>query len=68
MFTVDNFNNSVSTGIFPDIWKVSYIIHVFKTGDKRNSISDYRPVSKISLIPKIMESLITEFLDFFLRM
>ena len=48
----------MSTGIFADVWKVSYISHVFKTGGKRNFISDYRPVSKISLIPKIMESLI----------
>ena len=56
------FNESIASGVFPDYWKTSYISPIFKNGGKRNCVSDYRPISKISVIPKIMESLITNFL------
>jgi len=56
------FNTSLSLGLFPEFWKVSYITPVFKAGD-RSRVENYRPVSVLSAIPKIFESFVTEFMS-----
>jgi hypothetical protein len=48
------FNRSLSTGVFPDKWKISYVSPVFKSGNI-NHIINYRPVS---IIPKIFEGIV----------
>jgi len=53
------FNHSLSTGIFPQFWKKSYIIPTFKSGDKSN-VMNYIPISKLSIIPKAFEAIITK--------
>lgn len=55
------FNLSLSTGVFPDFWKVSFITPIFKTGD-RSLVTNYRPISILSIIPKVFESLVCDFL------
>lgn len=52
------FNLSLSSGVFPDCWKKSFITPNFKSGDKNNC--NYRPISKLSVIPKMFEALITK--------
>lgn len=55
------FNMSIKYGYFPKIWKDSFIIPLFKSGNKSN-ISNYRGIAKLSTIPKLFEKLITDHL------
>ena len=56
------FNLSLSTGVFPKQWKHSYIKPIFKNCGKRDLIENYRPITLMSLIPKLFESIIADFL------
>lgn len=51
------FQESLSNGIFPNYWKDSYIIPVHKKGCKAD-IANYRPIAKLSCIPKLFEKTI----------
>ena len=51
------FNRSISTGIFPCDWKVAKVTPIHKDGDK-SDMDNYRPISVISIIAKIMEKLV----------
>ena len=59
-------NLSFSTGIFPSILKTAKVIPVHKKGDKMD-ISNYRPISLLSNIDKIIEKLIYKRLYKFLE-
>lgn len=56
------FNWSLSSGIYPSSWKLSYVIPVHKTGPK-NVISNYRPISKLSSLPTFFEKLLEPILS-----
>ncbi|XP_055846189.1 uncharacterized protein LOC129916035 [Episyrphus balteatus] len=53
------FNESISNGIFLDEWKVSIIDPIFKSGSK-NLVSNYRPITKLSVVPKLLDSLVQD--------
>ena len=61
-------NKIISTGEYPKAFKTALIKPVFKSGD-RLEIGNYRPISLISTIAKIMETLIknrvTDYLEKF---
>ena len=48
------FNRSLSEGIFPAVWKKAHITPIFKKGN-RSSCSNYRPISLLSCVGKILE-------------
>ena len=60
------FNLSFSTGVFPDILKISSVIPLFKKGSKLNC-GNYRPISLLSNISKLIEKLMYSRLYSFLK-
>ena len=48
------FNQIISTGIFPNDWKIARITPIFKS-DAKDKMTNYRPISVISIISKIAE-------------
>ena len=58
------FNLSLSTGIFPEDWKVAKVTPIYKSGEK-SDCGNYRPISVISTIAKIFEKIVyTQILDY----
>ena len=56
-FITDLFNCSISTGVFPDEWKLARLVPVFKKGI-RSDVNNYRPISIIPIIAKVFEKAI----------
>jgi hypothetical protein len=52
------FNLSISTGIFPDKFKVSRTVPIFKSGNSE-LCDNYCPISLLSSLSKILEKLIS---------
>ena len=60
------FNLSFSTGVFPDILKTSSVLPLFKKGSKLDC-GNYRPISLLSNISKLLEKLMYSRLYSFLN-
>ena len=60
------FNKSFVSGIFPDALKIARIAPVFKSGDK-NNVKNYRPISLLPALSKILEKLMLNRLIVFLN-
>ena len=59
-------NNSLAEGLVPDMAKLAKIIPIFKAKDKKN-IYNYRPISLLPVISKILEKVIHKNLYTFLE-
>lgn len=53
------FNMSLKSGNFPKLWKISYLVPIFKSG-RKSDVSNYRGIAIISCIPKLFEAIINE--------
>ena len=51
------FNESLSVGIFPSVWKQANVCPVFKKGSKSDK-TNYRPISLLSNMYKILEKIV----------
>ena len=51
------FNNSLKESCFPDCWKVSSVVPVFKNVGERSTVR-YSPVSLLSVVSKVFEKLV----------
>ncbi|XP_055590774.1 uncharacterized protein LOC129742855 [Uranotaenia lowii] len=53
----DIFNEIVGTGVYPDALKLARVTPIFKSGDS-SDVSNYRPISTLSVLNKILEKLL----------
>ncbi len=51
-------NTSLTTGVFPQVWKHALVIPLFKKGDQE-SVNDYRPISLLPILSKIVEKIVS---------
>ena len=52
------FNICLKEFCFPDCWKVSSVVPVFKNVGERSTAKNYRPVSLLSVVSKVFEKLV----------
>ena len=51
------FKKCLKESYFPDCWKVSLVVPVFKNVGERSTFKNYRPVSLLSVVSKAFENL-----------
>ena len=49
---------------FPDCWKVSSVVPVFKNVGEMSSAKNYHPVSLLSVVSKVFEKLVSRIVDY----
>lgn len=59
-------NLSITSGVFPSSFKLAKVTPIFKTGEKSN-VNNYRPISLLSVISKVLEKLVKLQLQNFLE-
>ena len=52
------FNKCLKESSFPDCWKVSSVVPIFKNVGERSTAKNYQPVSLLSVVCKIFEKLV----------
>ena len=52
------FNMSLQESYFPDCWKVSSVVPVFKNLGERSAAENYCPVTLLSVVSKVFEKLV----------
>ena len=58
IFLSELFNKCLKESCFPDCWKVSSVVPVFKNVGERSTAKNYCPVSLLSVISKVFEKLV----------
>lgn len=62
----DMFNECVESGYFPDFLKVAKVTPIHKAGSRKD-VNNYRPISVLSVLSKILEKLLVDRLLHYLR-
>ena len=52
------FNRSLKESCFPDCWRVSWVLPVFKNVGERSTAKNYRAVSLLSVVSKVFKKLV----------
>ena len=55
---VELFNKCLKQSCFPDCWKVSLLVLVYKNVGERSTAKNYRPISLLSVVSKVFEKLV----------
>ena len=58
-------NQSFSTGVMPDSWKVGAVVPIVKPGKPKSDISSYRPITLLPCLGKVLERVIQRRLQYF---
>lgn len=59
-------NTSIVTNTYPALWKLSHVVPIFKSGD-RDEVSNFRPISLLPVLSKILEKIIANQLSRYLE-
>jgi len=59
---IDIFNLCLNTNVISSIWKPAFVVPLFKRGDP-SIFNNHRPISKWSVLVKVLESLVSDPLD-----
>ena len=59
-------NTSIVTKTYPSSWKYPYVVPAFKNGDP-DEVSNYRPISLLPVISKILEKIVASQLTSYLE-
>ena len=54
------FNNLLENGHFPDLWKIAQITPIYKRSGLKSAKENFRPISILPTISKVLESVIHE--------
>ena len=54
----EHFNNCFKESCFPDCWKVSLVVPLFKNVGERSAAENYHPVSLVFVVSKVFEKLV----------
>ena len=57
------FNKSLSLGVCPNKWKLSFIVYIFKKGDPTDK-ENYRPISITSIISRVFNEYLLSILTY----
>ena len=52
------FNKGLKESCFPDCWKVSSVVSVFKIVGERSTAKNYRPVRLLPVVSKVFQKLV----------
>ena len=53
-------NMCLKESCFPDCWKVSLVVHLFKNNGESSAVKNYHPVSVLSVISKVFEKFVND--------
>ena len=59
-------NTSIATNTYPDLWKISHVIPIHKSGDE-DEVGNFRPISLLPVLSKILEKIIANQLSTYLE-